>query len=210
MTLFEQQPELLARFRAGDRQVFEAVYRRYFNDVFRLLSRGFTSGTPPCTVPPLSEEQALEHLQEVFLRAFDERARIGYDGLRRYLPYLLRIAKNYRIDVGRRERRLVSEGTEASGTGLVDIDRLIDEAAPVSAPRYEEILHFEQRLRETRLFLASLSEVERRFVSLRFDEELPQAMVATTMGISRRKVRALEAQIQRQLQRHLSACGLAA
>lgn len=208
MTIFEETPGLLPRFRDGTKDAYEAVYRRYFSDVYRLFSRGFVTGTPPCSVPGLSEEQALEHLQEVFLRAFDERARMGYDGLRPYRPYLLRIAKNYRIDVHRRERHVDAQGGPAEDARRVDLDRVIDQSSPVAPLDIEETYHTQSRLEQTQVFLSGLSEVERRFVTLRFVEERPQAVVATTLGVTRRKVRTLEVQIQRQLQQHLAQQGL--
>lgn len=208
MTLFEEQPGLLQRFRDGDRSAFEALYRRYFSDVFRLFSRGFVTGNPPSSVPGLEESQAQEHLQEVFLRAFDDRARMAYDGLRPYRPYLLRIAKNLRIDVARRERHLCSGDSSGARSRGVDIDRLIEEASPPSPRNLDEELHVHTRLRATRDFVDGLSEVERQFVQLRFVEEHPQASVANQLNITRRKVRSLETSIQQQLLEYLAARGL--
>src|SRR5512145_1020897 len=182
MPIFEEQPDLLRRFRDGDRAAFEVLYKRYFADVYRLLCRGFTTGSPPCSVPALSEEQTLDHLQEIFLRAFDERARLGFDGLRPYRPYLLRIAKNYRIDVARHERHLVTDGSSRRAH-TIDIDRVIDGALPIEPPDYEQELHLRSQLQQTQAFISTLSELERAFVTLRFAEEKSQQAVAVTMGI---------------------------
>lgn len=208
MTIFEEMPGLLQRFRDGAKDAYEAVYRRYFSDVYRLFCRGFVTGTPPCSVPALTEEQALEHLQEVFLRAFEQRARTGYDGLRPYRPYLLRIAKNYRIDVFRRERHVESERGPNDESGRVDLDRMMDLSSPIAPLDIEGSHHHQSQLEQTQIFLSGLSEDERRFVTLRFVQEQPQAVVAANLGVTRRKVRTLEAQIQRQLQQHLAQQGL--
>ncbi|MFC1642366.1 RNA polymerase sigma factor [Myxococcota bacterium] len=208
MTVFQDHPGLLERFRHGCRQAYETVYRRYYTDVFRLLRRGFVTGRPPCCVPPLDEERVLELSQEVFLRAFDERARLGYDGLRPYRPYLLRIAKNLCIDVARRENRVTAAGGASDSGDVLDFDRLLEQGETIPAPDVEETLDWGARLVATRSFLAGLPELEHRFVTLRFVEEHSQATVAAMLNVTRRCVRTLEKALPRQLEKHLVQQGL--
>jgi RNA polymerase sigma-70 factor (ECF subfamily) len=209
MTVFQEHSGLLKRFRDGCREALEVVYRHYFSDVFRLFRRGFVTGTPPTSVPALDDDRSGELVQEVFLKAFDERGRLAYDGLRPYRPYLLRIAKNLRIDVARRERHRVAEGDgNAAGPGI-DIDQVADEGSAILPGGYEETLDWQAKLQATQEFVAGLPDIERRFVTLRFVDEQPQADVAAALKVTRRRVRTLEKRIQDRLQQHLHARGLA-
>ncbi len=208
MTVFQEHPGLLQRFRDGARDAFEVVYRRYCTDVFRLLRRGFVTGNPPTGVPPLEEDRSLELVQEVFVRAFDERARLAYDGLRPYRPYVLRIAKNLRIDVARRDRHDASESLRNPESGQIDFDEIAESSQAISPGEYENELHWKARLKATHEFLRTLPELERTFVNLRFVEEQPQLAVAAALQITRRRVRTLEERVQKQLQQYLATCGL--
>ena len=110
----------------------------------------------------MPEEQALDLVQEVFLRAFDERARLGYDGLRPYRPYLLRIAKNLRIDTARRDGRWAVSAASAKDAEPVDIERLIEDGTELSPPDFEDALNWGERLREMRSFVSALPELEQQ------------------------------------------------
>jgi RNA polymerase sigma factor (sigma-70 family) len=91
MPLFLDHPELLQPFREGRREVLERVYRTYRRSVERNL-----------------RASARAHgAQEVFLRAFSEAARTGYDGRRAFAPYLGSILRNCLIDALRARGREV-------------------------------------------------------------------------------------------------------
>ncbi|HEX7480208.1 MAG TPA: sigma-70 family RNA polymerase sigma factor [Polyangiales bacterium] len=167
-----------------------------------VFTHGFgTSGPPPRHVPGLSDPgERRDGVQEVFVRAFEERARLAYDGLRPYKPYLLRIARNLRIDQlrasGRQERDLATA-----------FEDHLDAAQPedVSA---EDALDFRALNAATRSYIIELDAESQRFVELRFVEELSQAEVAERMGVTRRRARTLEAQVQQGLARFLKKRGL--
>jgi len=107
MSVFQENRELLKRFREGDRSALLAVYNHYVDDVFKLVRYGFLlGGSPPSRVSGIQELEAQSDIvQEVFTRAFSPSARLSYDGLRPYRPFLLRIAKNLRVDQVRKEGR---------------------------------------------------------------------------------------------------------
>ena len=207
MTIFEGRPELLQDFRAGVREALAQVYEFYFKDVFRLVKRGFVlSGPPPVAVPGLVNPGAQQDVvQDVFVRAFSESARLGYDGIRPYRPYLLRIAKNLRIDQERRQRRErltydpeleTPEGTDEPGD------------APVPPLSQEDALDFARRRRATLAFLETVDAETRAYANLRFVEELSQAEVASTLQVTRRRTRTLERRLLRGLRRYLLLRGV--
>ena len=107
MTVFEARPRLLQAFRMGERPALRTVYLHYVDDVFALARHGFLlSGTPPRRIPGESDgERVRDTVQQVFVRAFARRARMAFDGVRRYRPYLLTIAKNLCVDLARRAGR---------------------------------------------------------------------------------------------------------
>lgn len=210
MTLFRDRPELLPAFRRGDRAALEAVYRHYFSDVSRILRLGFVTGAEAKTrIPALRDDAALrDAIQEVFTRALQERARLSYDGLRPYRPFLLQITRNLRVDQVRsagRELPLSSLGPDAESDldidGVIARNVAVSEAAQADPQRDREW----RRLRsQTEAYIATLDEESRHFIGLRFDQERSQADVAQAMGVTRRHVRTLEERVQIGLRRFLN------
>jgi RNA polymerase sigma factor (sigma-70 family) len=213
LPFLREHPELLAAFRRGERAALERVYRHYVNDVARLLRLGFSSGNDAAVrVPGLHDSTSLlDALQEVFARAFSERARLSYDGLRPYRPFLLRIARNLRIDELRAGGRELSlSQLDDDGEGFED--RLgeagTDAAAAAQLSSSPQEAREWQRLRDlTEGYLQSLDPTLKRFVEVRFVEARSQAEVAEIMKITRRAVRTMEERVQQGLKRFLSARG---
>ena len=197
MQWLRDQPKLVRAFREGDRTAMGAVYREYVDDVLRLFRVGFTTRSePPARIPGIGEASAqMDGVQEVFVRAFSEPARMAYDGVRPYGAYLRRIAQNFRIDQLRR-----------SGRELAD-DAALDAASARQADPVEKG-HWNTLSQATAEYLDGLDAVSREFVRLRFEEEGSQDAVAVSMGITRRRVRTLEARVTKGLRRHLKSAGL--
>lgn len=194
MTIFEGNRELLLAFRAGDKEALASVYWHYASWVERLLRRGFGSGD--VRVPGLPDTEVGDVLQDTFARAFSQAARDGYDGLRPYRNYLLRIARNLLIDRARVAVR-------------VELDPDVGEEADDDEGA-EDIVE-QTRLHEaTQAFVRALDAESRELVRLRFEEERSQDAVAVAMGVTRRRVRTLEKRVRDGLERHLVAAGLAA
>src|SRR5690606_35831433 len=142
-----------------------------------------------------------------FVRAFAEPARLAYDGLRPYRPYLLRITKNLMIDRHRARRRRGARQVESAALG--DIDALLERNADLAAmPSPEEDLHWKTLEAEASAVLAELDPESRELVRLRFEEELSQDEVAARLGCSRRRVRTVEARVQKAVRARLRRLGL--
>jgi RNA polymerase sigma-70 factor (ECF subfamily) len=199
--IFEDNRALLDSYRRGDRAALTTVYSRYVDEVAALVRRGFRLDTAGVTIPGVREPQKqLDLIQEVFVRAFAERARLAYDGLSPFRPWLLRIAKNLMIDEGRRSGRVVAFD-DAAQAALEN-----DEPALLVSPEDELA---SKRLREAAAaFRAGLAQAHQRFVQLRFENELSQADVAQALNVSRRQVRTLEQELRLQLRRFLKEKGL--
>lgn len=197
MAWLRDQPVLVRSFRQGERPALAAIYRHYLEKVLALIRSGFLlPGPPPARIPGEREPSAqLDFAQDVFLRAFSERARLSYDGLRPYGPYLLRIARNLRIDQHRKRSREVSSED-------------LPETANADARDEAEELHWRTLSEATSAYLETLDEEARTFVHLRFEEELSQSEVGERMGSGRRRVRTLEKRITSGLRKHLQKEGL--
>ena len=185
MTVLLEDPALLRRFRAGDRQALEIVYRRFVRDVWALMRMGFPSSASGVRVPGITDRALLSD---------SVQARVGYDGLRPYRPYLLRIARNVRIDQLRKSGREVLLGD--AGSSALDLDALVEANAPV--PELDEELSA-----ATRAYVETLDPEAQRFVQLRFAEDRHQLEVAEQMSVSRRRVRTLEARVLSGLRKAL-------
>jgi RNA polymerase sigma-70 factor, ECF subfamily len=191
----EQDRELLAGFRAGKSDVLARVYHALVDDVFKLVALGFVTANGAIRGERDPDEQRAI-IQEVFVKAFGERARTGYDGVRPYRPYLLTIARNVMID---RARERSSEQGRASE---IDVDATI--ASDAAIPGVVEESDEQQRLRaRTAAYIEGLDAELKQIVALRFEQELSQEDVAAELGITRRRVRTLEARVIKGLRRFL-------
>ncbi len=195
MLALEQDRELLAAFREGRAAVLARVYHALVDDVFRVAALGFVTRNGSIR-PERDPDEQRAIVQDVFVRAFAERARMAYDGLRPYRPYLLTIAKNVMIDRAR------TRSTEAARTSEIDVDAII--AADAAIPgEVEETLEQQQLRAAAAAYVTTLDEELRAFVRLRFDQDLSQADVATRLGVTRRRVRTLEDRVMTGLRKFL-------
>ena len=194
-----EDPALLRRFRDGDRPALEVVYRYFVRDIWQVLRAGFASTASGARVPGITDRAQLsDAVQDVFVRAFAEAARLGYDGLRPYRPYLVRIARNVRIDQLRRTGRELLIGD--------DLEALVEASDPL--PELADHADDQQRQAVTRAYVDTLDPEAQRFVEQRFVQELPQLEVAERMSVSRRRVRTLESRVLSGLRKALRAKNL--
>ncbi|MGE0867969.1 MAG: RNA polymerase sigma factor [Kofleriaceae bacterium] len=199
MPIFENNRDLLERFRRGDRAALAAVYDYYVDEVALLARRGFvmeSAGHVYVTGTDLDGEHEL--IQETFVKAFSEAARSSYDGLRPYRPFLLRITKNLMIDRFRKRRR-----ANARDAGNLDnVDDLPDANVELTvAP--EDDLHWKALSAVTAELVASLDDESRAVVRLRYEQELSQDAAASELGCTRRRIRTIERRIEAELRRRL-------
>jgi len=181
---------LLDAFRRGERDALERVYHACVDRVFDLVRHGFLleGGTRVSGIAEPGSQRDVIH--DVFVKAFAERTRLAYDGLRPFLPYLLRIARNVLVDRWRRH------GVEVPFADPLGAGAGLDPEPPSAADAEAvEDLHWRALREATQAFLAGMADEERRFVQLRFDEDLPQRDVAERMGVTRRRVRTLEGRV---------------
>lgn len=198
MPVFHNDRPLLDGFRRGDRAALSQVYFHYVDAVATLARCGFVLDEGNRLPGAQSPEEERELIQESFARAFSPKGRAGYDGLRPYRPYLLRITKNLLIDRLRRRRPELSLDDPGS-------ERLLEESPlgtpPEASP--EDALHFGTLAQAARAFLGEAPAELRELVRLRFEEDLSQEDAAAALGISRRKVRTLEEKAQQGLKKYL-------
>jgi RNA polymerase sigma factor (sigma-70 family) len=188
MPLLLADPELLRRFRDGQREGLEHVYRFYVVGIDRYI-RGLAqvTGHPelaqPCAVADL--------LQEVFVRAFSRTARQNYDGVRAYGPYLKTIARNCVLDRQREQRREVLKNPHELAAMLEDCVRAPDHAADPT------------QLATLARYTADLPAALRSVYEQRFVLGRSQREVSTSLGMTRRSVRTAESHLRRTLRRAL-------
>lgn len=208
--IFQGDRDLLQRFRDGERDALERVYRHYVDEAVAVLRFGFwVKGASAFYWRGTDDEQTQRDMvQELFLRAFSPRARQSFDGLSPYRPYLLRILKNLLIDrhrAGKHESVVPVSTGGAPGPNdraELDLDLLIGANAELQgepAQSSEDALQWKRDVALARSYIAALDDEARRFVQLRFEDELSQAEVARHLGASERRVRTLEKRVRRGL-----------
>jgi RNA polymerase sigma-70 factor, ECF subfamily len=196
VTVFAGNRALLEAFRRGEREALTTVYFHYVVDIAAVIRNGFAIASSGARVRGAGDEQTERDLvQEVFARAFAPRARAAYDGIRPYQPYLRRIARNLLIDRVRAAGHTVPLGDD-------------DLASDGGAESEVETAEWREQRRETAAYVAGLAPELQQLVKLRFEDELSQEQTAAALGISRRRVRTLEARIERGLRKVLWRAGL--
>src|SRR5580692_8945302 len=115
MTVFVGNDHLLRRFRAGDREALGTVYWHYVDAVEALLRRCLASRAGAMA----HGKEVADVLQDVFVKAFSESARLAFDESREYRPFLMVIARHTLIDHLRVAPREISLDAAA-------IDALVD------------------------------------------------------------------------------------
>jgi len=206
--MFANDRALLDRFRRGDREALAAVYTRYVDEVATLARRGFTmESSGHVYVRGTGRDGERELVQETFAKAFAEKARIAYDGLQPYRPYLLRITKNLMIDRYRTDQR-AARGLELDDVGVGDLEEILAANAEFLQREETPDLHWTTLLAAAKEYVATLDAESQQLVNLRFEEELSQDEVAAKMGCSRRRVRTVEDRVQHSLRSWLKQRGL--
>lgn len=220
MSLLIERRELLDRFKRGERRALEEVYRHYAPEVAAFLQRGFTfhSAGRALRFSGYAQPFDLDNaLQETFVRAFKESARVGYDGLHPYKSYLLAIARNLVLDEFRSREVAMSPFIDAldSGAGAEAATHDGEEAAPSSsvsdAPSAGVSAEQEFLRRELgRLygaFVARLGDKDRTFFRHRFEEQLTQVDAGAKSGMSHMQARTLEKKLRRAFLEFMQANG---
>jgi len=193
MATFEDDRELLAAFRAGQRQALEHVYRAYAGVVDRALRRfALRSGDPSMAQPSVIADL----LQEIFLRAFSPGARRAYDGARDFGPYLVTIARHCFLDSRRTGARELLTQPETLALG---IDTGAPEPDGWPDPKVVAVVAG---------YLQSLPPDLEGIYRQRFVLDRSQADASSALGSSRRAIRTGEERLRRGLRKALVRAGI--
>jgi RNA polymerase sigma-70 factor, ECF subfamily len=206
MGCLRENRELLRRFKAGSEEAFRVVYLNYINDIELFVSTGwFDPNTRTHTAGLKNMELRAELIQEVFLKAFSEKARSAYDGIRSYKTYLRTIAKNVIIDyVRKRSKDAISHICLELDNADTANDRLDIGELSVESDISEEMLHWNRCVDSTAEYVKTLDDTQKRFVALRFQEELSLLEAARRLNLTRGRARWLEKQLAHRLKDHLA------
>jgi RNA polymerase sigma-70 factor (ECF subfamily) len=210
MSLLIERRELLDRFKRGERRALEEVYRHYVADVAAFLSRGFTFSSGGRTLRFAGYTQPFDldnAVQETFVRAFKESARVGYDGLRPYKQYLMAIARNLVLDEFRTREVAMSPFIDQLDSGTAEAAAVNDgeEAAPAAtvADSPSAGVSAEQEFLRNELgklyagFVERLDERDRTFFRHRFEEQRTQVDAGARSGLTHMQARTLEKKLRR-------------
>jgi RNA polymerase sigma-70 factor (ECF subfamily) len=192
--LLVENRSLLDEFRRGDAAALERVFEHYAPKVAAWVTRGFSYRTKEAErrfIGFRSAADVHDAIHESFRAAFEERARDGYSGLVPYEGYLFAITKNVVL-----KKLGGKHAAETAAESELD-------ALPSRDPSPEDVVAREEERRMVQTFLSGLSDDDRRFVSLRFVDQLSQAKVAEELGWGRKKVRIVEESIRRALTRFM-------
>lgn len=204
MDLLPNDRSLLEAFRRGEESALERVYFEYASALFAFLKQGFlfsSAGKNFAFNGFVTAWQIEDTVQDVFLKAFRDEARLSYDGLRPFKGYLFTIAKNSVMDLYRRER-----------PGRLDIREIetIGEAEFLSA---EENVTPDQHATENELrsqveiFVEGLRIEMRDFFKARFSEQRSLEDVCSRLKITDYRAKQYERKLKENFFNHMQAAG---
>ena len=215
--LLAKNTVLLEQFRAGSPEAMEKVYLHYHPGVQRFLGQGFTfrSKGGHCHFRGIKDKEELDSaIQQVFRRAFEDRARHTYNGINSFSNWVLAISRNMVIN-GFRNREIAFSNYISVREGenpLATIDNAITE-------EYTGILYGRQSQQQDKTFenselkkliskfMLELTNSERQLLILRFVEGIGQEETARQLDSSRMKIRTAESKLRRRLRAFLQDSG---
>lgn len=170
-----EEKKLLESLKRGDEKAFDAIFRRYGDDLFYF------------SLDMMHDQaEAEEILQETFLRVWEGRKAI--DPERNFRNYLISIAKNLMYNVFR--RRLVARKYELAAN------------APLSSSETEKVLHLKDL---QSLLLAGIDRLapHQREVLVLKSQGLSNEEIASALNITRKTVEYHLAKAYKQLRTDL-------
>jgi RNA polymerase sigma-70 factor (ECF subfamily) len=187
---------LLARFRNGDAEVLDRVYRTYVRDVTRVVASALRRYGGGAAGWEEIASDLPDVVQEVFARAFDPRTRERFDGARDYRPFISQIAHNVTVDHLRRRQHAVP----------AEIEQMF-QALSVQSPLRDAGAEFAERETATIVadYLANLPLELRRAHDLLYVRGLSEREAAAALGVGRQAVRTLGARLRDGLRQALEA-----
>ena len=211
MTLLRGNRVLLSAFRRGEAAALESVYQHYIAPIESLVANGwFDSKSKTRTYGIIDVDIQMDLVQEVFMRAFAERARLAYDGVRPYKLFLFSIARNVIIDYVRKvPRDALSHAYLDLCDDLETVDKdILLKKVVADSTISEANLDWQRCLQATESYIGTLDVQKKTFVDLRFRQELSLLETARRLGVTRGKARFLEKDLGRSLKKHLQKLNL--
>ncbi len=203
MDLLQDDQQLRRRFREGERDALVAVYDHYAPQLIAKLRPGIRYWRQGRAQRVGRDDPRLEFediIQQTFLQAFEEAARLRYAGTGPYLHYLLSIARNVALQALRR-REIPAEEVELAATA----SRAGGENASFDDPSWEIQRHEIEKL--ARDFVDSLSGQERRIFESRFIEKRPRTEVMADLKLTEMRARYREKKVLGRFVKHLRKHG---
>ncbi|MEO1482945.1 MAG: sigma-70 family RNA polymerase sigma factor [Myxococcota bacterium] len=212
-----KNPQLLAAFKRGDRDAMDEVYRHYVPGVTAFLRKGFTfrSGRGHFYFKGIQDPNELKSaVQEVFRRAFEEKARTSYNGVNSFTNWVLAIARNMVINKFR-NREIAFSDYISAGDGRSHLKVMDDEVTEeFTGLLYGQPTQSQDQLMEhselkglMASFMSELTEHDRQLLILRFAEGKGQEETANLLSSTRMKVRTAEAKLRSRLRAYLRNSG---
>lgn len=168
----------------------EAVYRHYIPLIYTIVSRGFGGGFRGFTDPVRRDDA----VQAIFTAAFEERARLAYDGVQDYARFIRGLAHNVCRQILDKDRRFARIPEPELGPASHDVEAHLLEAEALEACR---------RFRESVELPLERAVLEGYFARGEAEETL-----ARELGVTRYRLRKVIATLQRKMQRFRRREGL--
>jgi len=189
--LLSNDRKLLREFRRGEQEALMLVWREYFPLVEGLARRGFGPYRGFASVTDREEAVSAS-----FAAAFEERCRMGYDGLTPYGSYLLGVSRN----VMRRSMKKVAREPVREPSSYEF------EAAPEQTPE-EQVISAEVKEILSR-FPATLQPDEQDVFRGYYAQGLSEEKLAEHLGRTRYRVRKAMRRVERKFRKYLRVHGL--
>ena len=196
MPKLRESQALLFAFRRGETNALEAVYDEYSEDLFVMLKEGFAieSAGKRYRFEGYREPWHLETaVQEIFSRAFSERARNAFDGTRPYKNYLFTIARNYVVDDFHKKRRQFVPIEDIPEPTADDADKhtglSVNPERAATSRELQELVAF---------FIDSLSDFERQIFDYRFAQGHSVELSAQEAHVTEYRIKRTEKKIKKQ------------
>jgi len=162
--------QLIERYRAGETQAFDALVRRYRNELFHFLIRF------------MGKRSAAE---DVFQNAFIQvhQSLDTFDTDRRFKPWLFTIAANKGRDFMRKQKRRPTVPLSAPISRSGDEGQDFVDLMQADLPMPDERMQDEELAGKVRQAVDAMPEHLREILMLAYFEKLPYAEIADVLGI---------------------------
>jgi len=158
--------ELIRRYQAGQSDLFEALFDRYKDYVYR-VAFGLTRHV----------EESEEVVQEAFLDVLKALPRYDVEGTARFETWLYRVTVN-RCKMRWRRKRLPSADWDEVGEQIVQVPDTSAESDP------ERVAQEAEQRRTLWQAVGTLQEIYRQVILLRYEQGLSYDEIAQHVGIS--------------------------